>query len=199
MNKNYSFVENYIFQYKFCYQCYLKLRPVMGMIRFSDYTLFYQHFYEGLIRESILQFKEGKDIYLGKILFLDLWQYCFKNYIIIPVPSSNKANEKRGFCQTEILCSNFSNIKYNDVINHTGKQEQALTKDRKEITQFLHIQNTAKIKNKKVLILDDIYTSGNTINHIVQLLKPHTKNIKVLALAISPQLRNQSKRFHLPF
>ena len=162
-------------------------------------TVYFQHYYEGAVRESILSFKEQGDIKLGSLLFLNIWEFIFKRYVIIPIPSTDRANKKRGFKHSSVLSEPFRSNIAEDVIIHTGEVEQALKENRASISNELRLENIEKIKNKRVLIVDDILTSGSTVQTAYSLLDPHTKKTRILILAIHPRFKTQRKRFHLPF
>ena len=56
--------------------------------------------------------------------------------------------------------------------------------DRKEdIKGVYSLKNIDKIKGKKLLIFDDIYTTGSTINECIKTLKDITNDIGVLIIA----------------
>jgi len=71
-------------------------------------------------------------------------------------------------------------------IKHT--KPQSLIKDKKarreNIKNVFKIQNLEKIKNRNIIIFDDIYTTGATVSEIEKKLKKEkVKNIKILTLA----------------
>ena len=64
--------------------------------------------------------------------------------------------------------------------------QSSLTKEqRKENVQNVYkIKNKEKIENKKIIIIDDIYTTGNTVNAISKILKENgAKEITILTIA----------------
>lgn len=107
----------------------------------------------------------------------------FLNPIIIPVPISRTRRHKRGFNQSEILalyCAKYiSGGKYDPHIVKKTKtnQKQSLVTKREDrfrnIKNSFHIdnQNKAIIKNKDIIIIDDLITTGATILELRTLLK----------------------------
>ena len=110
------------------------------------------------------------------------------------VPLSWKRRLQRGYNQSQLIAeiiSNILQIKIESKILYKTKnivpQSTLNKKDRKEnIKGAFKIKHIEKIKNKKILIIDDIYTTGNTLNECAKMfIKEGIKkeNIGVLTLA----------------
>lgn len=131
---------------------------------------------------------------LKNIEFIDL----LKNYdTIIPVPISKKRYKQRGYNQSsliakklakELLKENFK-IKYNDDCLFKTKnviEQSKLNKDNREknIKGAYEIFHINQLKNKKILLVDDIYTTGSTLRECSKILKKsNPKKIGVLTIA----------------
>ena len=154
--------------------------------------------YENLIRKLILQYKFNDKSYLYKTFceFMVKNKKVFdfiKSYdIIIPVPMHRIKLRKRGYNQSELVARELAkkfNLKiYTDVLIKikNNKVQSTLTKEeRKEnIKNVFKVVNTDKIKGMKILILDDIYTTGATVNECVEeLMRAKPEEIGVLTLA----------------
>jgi len=93
-----------------------------------------------------------------------------KTHIIIPIPASPERMKKRGFNQVEIICrylnGRFDLPVYKDVlfrVKHTKAQHKIGRKERFEnIRGSFAVKNSEKIKGKKILLVDDICTTGAT-------------------------------------
>jgi len=107
-----------------------------------------------------------------------------KNSIIIPVPLSRKRMKWRGFNQSEILAKIISEKTQIKISNNLCKikesENQAKLKllERKENLKncfsFINKNIAQKeIKGKKIIIIDDISTSGSTLEEISSLLKKY--------------------------
>ena len=164
-------------------------------------NIYCEYLYQEEIRLAILQYKESCDQYLARIFLHPYWAYYFRKHVVVLVPSTHSSKLRRGFDHIELLAieSGFKDIHH--VFEHRGIQQQALkSKDnRSDVADEISLVDAASIKDKKVLILDDIITSGSTILTCEKLLKPHALSIDVLTVARSPQLEGSSKRVHLPF
>ncbi len=154
--------------------------------------------YEGIIRKLILDYKFNDKSYLYKTFceFIIKGKKSFdfiKSYdIIIPVPIHKKRLGKRGYNQSELISKELAKslkIKcYTDVlvkIKNNNMQSTLNKKEREENTKNAYkLKNKEKIYNKKVLIFDDIYTTGATITSCIKELdKAKLNKIGVLTLA----------------
>ena len=116
-----------------------------------------------------------------------------KNFdLIIPVPMFKTKKLKRGYNQTELLGKNLSKklgLEYlEDVlvkIKENRTQSLVLKNERKQnVKNVFKIKNPFYIKNKKIILVDDIYTTGATIDECTKLLKKSgVKEILVLVIA----------------
>ena len=116
-----------------------------------------------------------------------------KSYdIIIPVPVHRKRKRLRGYNQSELIAKELAKklkLKvYTDVlvkINNNKVQSKLNKEERmKNVKNVYKIINKEKIKNKNIIILDDIYTTGATINECIkELEKTDANKIGVLILA----------------
>ena len=103
----------------------------------------------------------------------------FSNFILIPVPLEKRKLKWRGFNQSEEIgkeISKFLNIPLiNDIlfkIKETLPQVELSEKEREEnIKGVFIIRNRKKISGKKILLVDDVYTTGSTMEECSQVLK----------------------------
>lgn len=156
--------------------------------------------YEELIRSQILSLKFHEKPYIYKTIayFLKNNKKSFENLkkydIMIIVPISKKRQKERGYNQSELIAREISkiinvkimpNILYK--IKNTIPQSSLNKKQREENAKGAYKSiNCQKIKDKKILLIDDIYTTGNTINECAKVLvqKGINRNqIGVLTLA----------------
>ncbi len=103
------------------------------------------------------------------------------NYeIILPVPIHKKRLNGRGYNQSELLAREISrklkNIQFfNKLLIKTENNvaQSTLTKEERilNVKNIYKVQNNNLIKEKSIILLDDIYTTGNTVNECSRLLK----------------------------
>ena len=154
--------------------------------------------YKELIRKLIIQYKFNNKSYLYKTFceFIVKNKKAFdfiKSYdIIIPVPMHNRKKALRGYNQSELIAKELAKtakIKiFTDVLIKTknNKVQSSLNKqDRKNnVKDVYKSAKKEKIYNKKVLIFDDIYTTGATIEACKkEILTANVKSVGILTLA----------------
>ena len=160
--------------------------------------LIYIFKYEGQIRKLILDYKfnEKSYIYLTFVNFLLKDKKIFKNIqnydTIIPVPISRKRQKTRGYNQSLLIAKEISKQAKLDLVNNcliktkNIIEQSKLTKEEREknIQNVYKLENKQLIKNKKILLNDDIYTTGSTVNECSKILKQGNPNkIGILVLA----------------
>ncbi len=105
----------------------------------------------------------------------DIWE----NAILIPVPLEIKKQKSRGFNQSEKLAEELSKILTIPVlsdellkIKKTPPQMELSKEKRQEnLKNAFSVQNTEKIKNKKIFLVDDVYTTGSTMEECANVLR----------------------------
>lgn len=97
--------------------------------------------------------------------------------VIVPVPLHRKKQKKRGYNQGEILAKEIG-FRVGIPVDTTLIKRKKNTVPQKEFTRKERKKNlknafevTGKVEGKRVLIIDDIYTTGSTIDSISILLK----------------------------
>ena len=170
-----------------CHDCLLKFGPVLDTFYIDDVKCFHLYFYNEKVQELLYQFKGCKDYELRTVFLEYYFTYLnlkFKGYEIIPAPSSKKSDEERGFNHVEEIFK-ILNLKMNKCIHKTKQRKQAdlTTKEREKIGKYLVIDDV-DLKNKKVLLVDDVYTTGSTIKAMIKLVKEKgAKKVKVLLMS----------------
>ena len=163
---------------------------------FSKHAYIFE--YEGTIREKLINYKFNEQSYLHETfanIIIKNKKICrfIKNYdIIIPVPIHKKRYKERGYNQTELIAYRIAKklgISINtDILlkEKNNKPQSELTKKERaqNIQNVYRTQNEQKINNKAILIIDDIYTTGNTLNECSKMIKQAgAKEIAVLTIA----------------
>ena len=168
--------------------------------------LMYIFKYEGQIRELILDYKFNEKSYMYKtfVNFLLKNKKIFENIKkydkIIPVPISKKRYKERGYNQSLLIAKEISmqisyetnnNIKLELVNNCLIKtkniieQSKLNKEDRQHNIQGVYtLKNGSILTNKSILLIDDIYTTGSTVNEcsrVLQQAKPNKIGVLVLA------------------
>lgn len=165
---------------------------------FIEHNYFFK--YENLIRSQIIaiKFQEKSYIYKTITYFLKNMQKSFENLkkydIIIVVPISKQRKRERGYNQSELIAREISKIievpikrKILYKSKNTVPQSTLNKKQREENAKGVYkTKNITKLSDRKILIIDDIYTTGNTVNECARVLVEKgikRSNIGVLTIA----------------
>ena len=149
--------------------------------------------YEGEMVGLIHSLKFGNAKYIAKSLAFFMAE-CFKSHnlsadIIIAVPLSYQRKKQRGYNQSELLATEVSKMLNISLevdclkkIANTKPQEKLTYKERQQnLKNTFSVINENKIKNKTILLIDDVYTTGATaINCTNTLKKSGAKNVIIL-------------------
>ena len=154
--------------------------------------------YEGIIRRIILKYKFQDKAYLYKtfVNFLlkneNFFEFIKKYDTIIPVPISRKRRALRGYNQSELIVkeiANFTNLKEESDCLFKIKnviEQSKLNKEEKQknIQGVYELRNKEKLYKKKILLVDDIYTTGSTVNECSKVLRgAKPKQIGIFTIA----------------
>ena len=152
--------------------------------------------YKPPITNLIKDFKYNNKKYLAKTLGSFLVEsYIINNLncdIILPVPLYLLREKQRGYNQAYLLAMEFNkqlNLPVNkDILVRTkntltqtflSKQERM-----KNVKNAFKVTNAQLVKNKVVLLIDDVYTTGSTLNECSEcLLLAGAKKVYCLTLA----------------
>lgn len=155
--------------------------------------------YEGIIKDSIYSFK-----YYNKPYFYKFFGTCLVDYMktidytdfdyITAVPLHKSKMRTRGYNQSELIAKYISHelaIPYADAlkrIKKTPKQSQQSKEERRKNLKGAFIikspQVNEKIKNTRVLLVDDVYTTGSTADECSKtLLDFGVSRVYVITLA----------------
>ena len=170
-----------------CHDCLLELAPAFNEFKFEGIKCLNIFFYNQKVQEILYQFKGCKDYEL-RTVFLEYYAHYlnikFNGYIMVPAPSFEEADEERGFNHVEEMFS-VLNLKMEKCIHKTKKVKQAdlTSEERKNIKDVLVIDDI-DFSNKKVLIVDDVFTTGSTVKTMINLVsQKYPKKIKVLLMS----------------
>lgn len=132
-------------------------------------------YYGGVLKKLILNLKYHKSFIAGKVLADLLCQIIIEKKLSIDcicyVPISKDSLKKRGFNQCSVLAKNISSILDIPVIDclvkvKETKEQKLLGKEErmKNILDAFEIKNKEKLFKKNIFLIDDVYTTGATIN-----------------------------------
>jgi ComF family protein len=154
--------------------------------------------YTESVRESIYRFKYHNQRtyagFYGKAMAKQYGQTILALGVeaLIPVPVSAKKKISRGYNQAELIAAELGKTLNLPMENNLLQRIKNTTpqKELNDIERRNNLKNAFKIKEnivkyRKILLVDDIYTTGSTVDACAQVLKTAgVKNVYFITLAI---------------
>jgi len=160
--------------------------------------------YQGLVREVIHRFKYRGQLFLvrplAKMLVAPAKELSrlHKIDIIVPVPLHPKRLRQRGFNQASLLARRLGpalkiSVDYASLKRSRWTEPQTgLTRRQRaaNVKGAFGLKTPEKVRGKGILLLDDVLTTGETVNQCVRVLKRDggAKEVVVLTVARTVEL-----------
>jgi ComF family protein len=154
--------------------------------------------YERVLMDVIHRFKYGGKVSLGERLGEFMADYSYPSLaiadysLIMPVPLHPRRLRQRGFNQAMILAREISR-RFSLHLDFLSLQriictepQVGLGKEKREqnIKGAFHVADAGRIKGEKIILVDDVYTTGSTVKECARILmKNKADNVAVLTLA----------------
>ena len=185
-----------------CHECFNKLEPIpmFNPLEATKNINYYisGYYYNDTLKSLIHRYKFGREYALSNLfssmLFdrikdtKELYDFDF----ITSVPISRQRYKSREFNQAELIARNISaflGIPYVICIHkhrHTLPQSLLKRNMRKENIRGAFIADYERVSDKKILLVDDIITTGSTMNECAkELLSKNAQFVAGISLAIT--------------
>ena len=144
--------------------------------------------YDEYMKTFIYQLKGCFDVELADLFLNHYINYLnleYHGYYVVPIPSYELEDKVREFNHVIEMFKNLK-LKRLDILHKTEKYKQSDHKasERHLISKYLKVSDLELVRNKKLLIVDDIVTTGSTLKAAIALLKEgKPKIIKILTIA----------------
>jgi len=149
------------------------------------------------MRKAILAFKYGRKVVLGRPLGEFMAQAAYGRIdvaaydCLVPVPLHPERKRERGFNQSSILAEALRRRFGTPVegkalvrAQPTGPQEGDRKAREANVKGAFQVLRPERVEDKRVLLIDDVYTTGATVNECANvLLKAGAKEVAVYTLA----------------
>ena len=162
--------------------------------KFLVWSVFY---YSNIVKELIIRLKYRSDFICGEILAKYMLELVKSKKIefdlIAYVPMTKKSLKNRGYNQSEFLANYLSRfldipVIYNLIKTLDTKDQIGLGSEERwsNMEKCFDIEQSVLMKNKKILLVDDVITTGATTFHCAKCLKNSgVNNVCILTIAKS--------------
>lgn len=165
-----------------CYRCHAltaegrtcqKCRQHTALFKVQAYAA-----YEELAKELVWQLKfQGAQAAAGEIASLLLERFTLENVVLVPVPTASSRVRRRGYDQAQLIARSLAlrtGLPYATCLKRLGQHHQVGATRQQRITQLqesYRCTRTGAIENAHVLLIDDVLTTGATLESAAAVIK----------------------------
>ena len=128
--------------------------------------------YNEVMRDYLHQFKFLQDVALADVFAYELRKVLKSKVNIVPIPMHPNKKVKRTFAHVEELLKS-AQTPYIDILEKIDEESmgEKTKQERLAMSPLFRLKQGAVIKPETYLLVDDIYTTGTTLQHAALLLK----------------------------
>lgn len=183
---------------KMCSKCFQKIKILPSKIikNIDKIPVYSATVYEKEVQKLIrgIKYHRQKELafFQAKIMY-DFWKKLSiseNKYTIVPVPLFVEREKKRKYNQMVLVAQEFSNLTGYDVntklikrVKNTKPQYKLSKNEREKNLKDAFLCNLENYNNEKILIIDDILTTGSTAKEIIKTLK--TADLKDITVFVT--------------
>lgn len=186
LDEIHSFEDLYAKHRTICTDCQKQFKPIRKIFRIQnrEWHILYQ--YDDFLERLFFRYKEQRDILLAPV-FLERVQErlkIMKQYQVCGLCSSDRHRLYRGFEPLIELFKPYGIEVLSPLYKTKPVKQSAQSKaKRKQIQAILKRKELYSLSDKKILLVDDVCTSGSSLEAACQLLNPQC----VFVLAAHPK------------
>jgi competence protein ComFC len=175
-----------------CRECFNKLSPFSRTWKIEGIPVRSLYLYHEGLRSLLYQYKGCFDIELADVFLAyqaPVLRWLYQGYTIVPAPSFAAKDEIRGFNHVELMFRCLK-LPYLHALEKTDDVKQANNNyaERQRIGEHLHYVDGVVVAGKKILFVDDLFTTGATAKACCHLLREHgAKKVQILVAGYTPK------------
>lgn len=112
---------------------------------------------------------------------------------LLPVPLHRKREKQRGYNQSMKIAEGISEVTHipilNDVferiVNNKTQTHKNFAERQENVKGIFQLTQPERLKGKRIMLIDDVMTTGATISECVKILKSSDKGIKIFVFTLS--------------
>lgn len=175
---------DYFYDYSLCRVCKEQMKLLKKEVIIEGISMYFLYEYDEFFENVLYQYKETRDIALAPIFLEGMKQWFekkYKDHSVVFVPSEKKKLEERGFYPLVEIWKEINLDQYAPFYK-IGTQKSKSGKERKNIKNSIFL-NEVDLP-QKIVVVDDVVTSGSTITYCVNSLKTKGYNVSVFVLSV---------------
>ena len=185
LKEQYLGLIDLLFDPPVCINCLRSMDSILKreIIDGIEYLFIYK--YNDILKDVIFSFK---GLYIKDLALVLTYQYKwylkfkYRKHTFLCVPSTFGDDNKRGFNHVEEIAKTISSKVITPFYKvKEWKQSSKNKKEREDINNVIAVNENMISKLKRIVIIDDIYSTGNTIKSCIRQIK-HKCDIKVLCI-----------------
>ncbi len=176
-----------------CEDCLDKLVFVDGYRDIDGTDCYFPLLYQGLTKKLIYDYKLGRKevvrYFLADVVSDKIKQKNLQDYTLLKVPSTKSKINKRGFDHIHEIAKEVAKILDMEYLPDAIVKVKE-TKIQHNLSQLQRIENlkgafelNADLSDKKILVLDDIVTTKNTLREMKNTLNGNYTDLKFVAVS----------------
>ena len=177
-----------------CCNCRQMLVECRRIVVLADLRVRALYQYNEFFQKLIIRFKEYGDEALADIVvypFTKKLHKQYQGYTVVGVPSSLSKLNQRGFSHVEKMFR-LLDLKYQEIfLKDEFSQKHQGYKTRHDVAQHIFLKD--EVPNGPLLLVDDLLTTGASIEACYRLLKERGCQVEVLVGAVSARLLKEKR------
>lgn len=171
-----------------CKKCWANFVPIFHSFKVQNINALSIYNYDENIKTLLYQFKGCFDIELAEV-FLEKFarelHQKYENFVIVPIPSYFEDDKTRGFNHVVKMFEPLK-LPFEFALEKKKKMKQSdlSAQERNKVREVLGLKKNVSLQNKRILLVDDVFTTGSTMNAALDLIKKcHPKKICILVMS----------------
>lgn len=149
--------------------------------------------YDSHLKEIITKMKLGRKRVIARQAgqyMADILPFLGESTLVVPVPTAQKRVRRRGFDHAVLMAQHLADTKslpYLNMLRRTNSSDQIGKRRSERIAQMknsFQLKDSANIKGKSVLLVDDVLTTGATLESAASVLRENgAKHVDAVVIA----------------
>lgn len=176
-----------------CSSCFSSFGQSLKRISFEGRPLYYLSPYRAPLSTLLIQYKQVLDVELAPVFlsyYAPFLRILFSGYYLVLVPSSPSHLKKRGFDHLALIFNSLHLPRLDVLEKGEGKEQKHLgAEERKKAATLFKLKNGESVRGKKILLCDDVLTSGTSLRACLTLLERCSPKKVVLFVLMDAQVK----------